>query len=208
MRNVIQATIKDAKEQVSHFGEVVIDLASDNEAWANVPLVEHAVKILKIKDAYKTNKIKRNYADFIHSINALSDIDKTELFRRFNPDEKDAFPEETAEVIFDVIADSQKPVKARVLGNLLGALARKEINQEEYDTLSLIVQGCPVVALIALPDFLESNNWLSYQSGFNPSVYESRLFSLGVGTRHGNMFRLDALGIKLAKHGFNLGVVN
>lgn len=206
MRNVIQATIKDAKEQVSHFGEVVIDLASDNEAWANVPLVEHAVKILKIKDAYKINKIKRNYAEFIHSINALSDIDKNEIFRRFNPNEKDAFPEETAEVIFDVIAESQKPVKACVLGNLLGALARKEIDQEEYDTLSLIVQGCPVVALVALPDFLESNNWLSYQSGFNPSVYESRLFSLGVGTRHGNMFRLDTLGIKLAKHGFNLPV--
>lgn len=206
MRNVIQATIKDAKEQVSHFGEVVIDLASDNEAWANVPLVEHAVKILKIKDAYKINKIKRNYAEFIHSINALSDIDKNEIFRRFNPNEKDAFPEETAEVIFDVIAESQKPVKACVLGNLLGALARKEIDQEEYDTLSLIVQGCPVVALVALPDFLESNNWLSYQSGFNLSVYESRLFSLGVGTRHGNMFRLDTLGIKLAKHGFNLPV--
>lgn len=55
--NIILKTLKDAKEQVASYGETIIDLAVDNEAWENVPIVDHAVKFLKINDVYKKNRL-------------------------------------------------------------------------------------------------------------------------------------------------------
>jgi hypothetical protein len=199
-------TVKDAKEQIAHFGEAAIDLASDNEVWKDVPLVEHAVKLLHIRDTYNTNKIKRNYAAFVSAVGKTNPSETQTLLGKLTQD--DPLTEDTAETIFDVIVTAQKPVKAGVLGNLTLALARGKVDLDEYHTLALMLQSCSIAALLALPAFLQANNSSLHKRHPGPVENEALLFSLGVGTRHGNMFRIDERGKRLAEFGFGLTVVD
>lgn len=206
MLKLIRNAVKDSKDEVAKFGEIAIDLATDNEAWANVPLVTYAVGLLKIKDAYKVNKLKRNYAAFIGSIDTLGPKEQKQLLDRLRSEGEDQLSEDVAETIFDVIIEGHKPIKAKVLGNLLCALARGDISIEDYNTMALMIQACSVAALQALPKFLQGNNLKSHKSGMGAVPCEALLFSLGVGTRNGTMFRIDATGILMARHGFMVTV--
>jgi len=170
----------------------------------NVPLVSEAIKILNIKDIYHKNKIKRNYASFIKAINQMNHDEIDKFLEKLMPDLK--ISEDIAETIFDIIIDAQKPIKAEVIGNLSISLARDEINLDEYNTLSLMIYASSVAALLALPDFLKSNDYKLYKSQPSAVENEALLFSLGIGTRHGNMFRIDDRGMKLAKYGFKLNI--
>ncbi len=204
MLKLITDTIKDAKNEVAHYLEVFIDMTTDNEVLDNVPLVSEAVKILNIKDAYHINKIKRNYAAFIKSVIQMNEHESNNFLNKFMQDNKIA--ESVAETIFDIIIYAQKPIKAEVLGNLSKSLARNEITLEEYDTLSLMIYASSIASLQALPKFLKENDNKSYASQSSGIKNEALLFSLGIATRHGNMFRIDERGIKLAKYGFELEV--
>lgn len=204
MLKQIISTINDAKEQVASYGELLIDLAAESETWGNVPLVEHATKILSIKDIYQKNKLKRNYAAFVHAASKMNAQEAQSLLEKFHSNEP--LSEDVAETIFDVIVGSQKPIKALVLGNLLVALAKEYINLDDYNLLALMVHSCSVAALLALPKFLDSNGGKLYLSRPGAVDYEGLLFSLGVGTRHGNMFRIDERGSQLAQYGLNCTV--
>lgn len=206
MHKALYNTLKNAKEDVMKYGELVIDMATDNEVWANVPLVEHAVRVLKIKDILKLNILKRNYAVFIKSLENLNTEERLQLLDKLNSESDDNLSEDVAETIFDVIAEGHKPIKAKVLGNLLCALARGDISKENYYTMALMIQACSVAALQALPKFLQDNDAKSHQNRPGAVPCEALLFSLGVGTRHGNLFRIDETGVLMARHGFLITV--
>ena len=70
--------------------------------------------------------------------------------------------------------------------------------------LSLMIYASSVAALLALPDFFKNNGNKAYTDKADAVKNEGLLLSLGVGTRYGNMFRIDDRGIKLAKYGFKL----
>ena len=59
--SLILNTIKDSKEHFVNYSEVLVDMSVDN-----------AVKILNIKDIYKKNRLKRNYATFIDAIREMN----------------------------------------------------------------------------------------------------------------------------------------
>jgi DNA-directed RNA polymerase subunit F len=202
--NFLMRIIVDAKEQFAAFGEVVVDLATENEAWENVPIVDYATKILKVNDVRKKNKIKRNYAAFLKSVSSMDEIEINKYKELlFSGNE---MSEEVAETIFDILLNSSKPIKASVLGNLSVALARNDIDIEEYDTLALIIQSCSISALKALPEFIKNNNMNTYKSRNTGSKEEPLLLSMGVATRVGSMFRLDSRGENIAAFGFNLEI--
>lgn len=199
------STVSDAKEDFAAYGEVLVDLSVDNEAWGNVPLVDHAVRLLRIRDVYQKNKLKRNYAAFVQAASRMDFAETQSLLGKFRSNE--SLSEEVAETIFDVIVGAQKPVKAEVLGNFAVALARGDLTLDDYNTLALMVHSCSVSALLALPEFLNNNGGKLHCSRPGPVADEGLLFSLGVGTRHGNMFRIDERGRQLAQHGFNCKIV-
>jgi len=202
---VITETVKDAKEGCLEFGEVVVDLFTDDEVLAGIPIVSTAVNLLNIKDSYHTNRMARNYISFVIAINTLKQEEIENFLETLNKKEENEL-EEMMETIFDIIVDSHKPIKAELLGNLLKSLARNEITEKEYNSLALTIYSASVSALYALPDFLKKNHYIVYKSSSSAVENEGLLFSLGVGTRHGNMFRLDDRGINLAKYGFELSV--
>ena len=51
--STITDTISEAKSDLASYGELAIDLATDNEIWENLPIVTHATKLLNIRDVYK-----------------------------------------------------------------------------------------------------------------------------------------------------------
>ena len=204
MFKLISNTIKDSKKEFAQYGEIVIDLAVDNETWESVPLVSEAVKILNIRDVYHKNKIKRNYASFITAISEMNQGEIDNFLNKLIPNKE--ISEDVAETVFDIIIDAQKPIKAEVLGNLSISLARDKISLDEYNTLALMIYACSVAALLALKDFLVNNDNKLYKSQPNANSNEALLFSLGVATRTGTMFRIDERGKNLAKYGFRLSI--
>lgn len=195
-------TISGAKNELASYAEQVIDLAVDNELWENVPIVEHATKLLNIHDIYKKNKLKRNYAAFIEAVGKM-DEEEIASFSKILFSNDDV-AEETAETIFEIIVESEKPLKARLIGRLSLALAKQELGLKEYNTIALIIQSSSIAALMALPLFLASNNNSCHKSGIGSIPEEGLLFSLGIAKRHGNMFRIDETGQLLAIHGYGI----
>lgn len=204
--NIILKTLKDAKEQVASYGETIIDLAVDNETWENVPIVDHAVKVLKINDVYKKNRIKRNYEKFIKAIEGL-DQEQITKFAEETFNNKTELSIEASETIFEIIVESQKPIKAEILGNLTYFLAKGNIRLEDYNNLLLIVQNASVTALRALPKFLESNGGKTSKLANGGVAEEPLLLSLGVAKRLRDTFQLDKTGQQLAKFGFRVEAV-
>ena len=134
---VIKKTVVDAKTQFSSYGEQLFDLAVDNEAWENIPLVDQATKILNIRDVYRKNRIKRNYAAFIDSVKDIDKSGEQHFLDLMSTDVQET--EDIAETIFEIITESEKPIKSRLLGNLLKALAMNKINLSDFDTLTLLM---------------------------------------------------------------------
>ena len=202
--SVIVESVKNAKVEMASYAEEAIDLAVDNELWENVPIVEHANRILNIRDIYKKNKLKRNCAAFIEAVSELNE-DEVAAYQGilFSGDQ---LAEETAETIFDIVSESEKPIKAEIIGRLSLALAKYQVSLEEYYTISLIIQSASVAALKALPAFLDSNGNICHKSSPGGIPEEGLLLSLGVAMRHGNMFRIDETGQRLARFGFGIDV--
>jgi len=200
--STIIETISGAKAELAAYAEQAIDLAADNELWENVPIVEHATKLLNIRDVYKKNRMKRNYAAFIDSVGRMNDQEiaaYSEIL--FSGDE---IASETAETIFEIVAESEKPLKAKLIGKLSVALSKRELRLEDYNTIALLIQSASIAALRAVPSFLSSNNSSCHQSSPSGIPEEGLLFSLGIAMRHGNMFRIDKTGQLLARHGFGI----
>jgi len=195
-------TISGAKTELASYVEQGIDLTTDNSIWENVPIVDQATKLLNIHDIYKKNKIKRNYEAFLKSVGTMNDVEVLNFSKTlFKNDELSA---ESAETIFEIVADSEKPLKAELLGKLTLALSKNEIRLEDYNTILLIIQSASIAALRALPSFLLSNQNSCHKSSPGGIPEEGLLFSLGIAMRHGNMFRIDRTGSLLAKHGFGI----
>ena len=205
MRSLILSTIKNAKEEFAHYGESVIDLAVDDEAWESVPLVDQAIKLLTIKDIYKKNKLKRNYQSFIEAVKIM---DKNEIDKYFNilNENGSLLSEEVTETIFDIITESEKPLKTKILGNLSVALSRCEINLDDYYTLALIIQVGSIPALNAILSFMEESNFKGHINSAGNIDEEGLLVSLGIALRFGTGFRLDKRGMKLAEFGLNIKI--
>ncbi|ARR51892.1 hypothetical protein ETN89_20540 (plasmid) [Photobacterium damselae subsp. damselae] len=197
-------TIKGSKNDLAHYAETVVDLVIDNEFWENVPIVEHAIKLLNIRNLYYKNRLKRNYAAFILSVGTMNDAEINKYSEiLFSSGDLGI---ESAETIFEIISESEKPIKAELLGNLSVSLSRQQISLEDYNTILLVIQSASVAALRALQAFLNANGLSRYKSGYGRIKEEGLLLSLGVATRYGNMFRINDIGILLATHGLKLNV--
>jgi len=202
--SLVSSTIKGSKEQFAHYGETIIDMAIDNEAWENIPLVDNATKILNIKDVYKKNKLKRNYAEFLKAIQEMNQVEIDRYLNYIMAD--DLLSEDTAETIFEIITDAEKPLKANLLGNLSVALSKDKINLKEYNTLILMIQNASIPALKSVPEFIKNNELKLHKNGMGTIEQEALIISLGVATRSGSMFRLDKRGQKLVEYGFKLKI--
>lgn len=199
---VLGKTLTGAKEDIASMAESVVDLATDNEALEQVPIVEYAIKALNIRDQWHKNRIKRNYFEFIKSVSELNfqEIERHAEILKLGGD----IGVETAETIFEIILESEKPLKAELIGKLSKALAKNTLNLEYYNTLALLIQASSVAALRALPEFIKANGGSCCKRSNGGVPQEGLLLSLGVATRIGSIFQVDVIGQALAIHGFGI----
>jgi hypothetical protein len=200
--DVLGKTLVGAKENVASMAEDLFDLAVSNDTLEQVPIVEYAIKVLSIRDQWHKNRIKRNYLEFVRSVSELNsqEIERHAEALKLGGD----LGLETAETIFEIILESEKPLKAKLIGNLSKSLARNELNLEYYNTLALLIQASSVAALRALPEFISANGNRCFKHSNGGIPQEGLLLSLGVATRFGSGFQVDVFGQALAIHGFGI----
>ena len=113
--------------------------------------------------------------------------------------------EEVSETIFEIITESEKPLKAEILGNLSVALSKLNITVDEYYILLLIIQSSSIPALNSIKEFMEHSDNKGYINGLKSCVKEEPLLvSIGIANRFGTGLRLDENGKKLAEFGLKL----
>jgi hypothetical protein len=204
MLSLIKKTISGAKEEFAYFSKSIIDLTVDNNSLENIPLIDQAIKILTIKDIYRKNKLKRNYQSFIK---AIQEMDNNNIDKYYNILNSSKLSEEVSETIFEIITESEKPLKTEISGNLSLALSKSNITIDEYYTLLLIIQSSSIPALKSVKTFMEYTKNKGYINGLKSQIREEALLlSLGVANRFGSGLRLDENGKKLAEFGFKIKV--
>lgn len=198
----IANTVKGAKEHIASYSEMAIDIFIDEETLKNIPIVEHAIKILNIRDVYKKNKIKRNYLCFIESVSKLSDSE-TEAFSTtlFNGD---ALGEDATETLFEIIAEGEKPIRASIAGNLVCALAKGKISLKTYNDLLLIAHSGSILALKSIPEATKTMAHFGEWDHPFGSPEEPLLISLGIVKKQGRIIMLSKLGKQFFIHGYNI----
>lgn len=196
-------TIEDAKDSTLELAEYTIDLTTDSEILEEVPLVSLATKLLTIRDVYHINKIKRNYTALIKCLDIENYTKAQKLIALLEKDE--SLAEETAENIFEIVYNSEKTLKAELIGRLLSAVVEEKLSLEDYNTLVLMIHAASIPALLALPKYLDEVSNHSVSDG--SEKFEGLLFSLGIVKRSGTRFDLEDLGMKLAERGFNIPIV-
>jgi hypothetical protein len=139
----------------------------------------------------------------VEFVRAVQDADQNKMkdfFDKFETDQK--YANEFSDTALSVLIEATKPIKAFLVGKLVKAASLGFITIKELDFLSQIIQVASVPALMALPSFFVSTGGKSSLN--RPHIPEEPLLlSIGLASRHGNLFTLSEYGEKLFQFGFD-----
>lgn len=187
-------TIVDSADDFAGGIDAVISAATDSEVLDNIPFIGVGVKLLKAKDQFAVHIFRRNCVALLEACNAANRDERERLWRSLSVNED--VLEDFTDTLLLITAQSSKPYKASIVGNLMAALCREQISYKEYDSLVHIVHAASIPALKAVVSFF------SGPQGRRATIEEEPLLlSLGVGIRFGNGFRVSNLGVALHKFG-------
>ncbi len=133
----LSKVIKDSLIEVLDHG---VSLASDNEVIQEVPVIKYIASANNIHEIYKARKLKRNVITFLENIKE-SDIE-VEL--------EEENVEEFIDTLSTILIESEKPLKAQIVGSLTRAFAKRVFSFEAYNNFCLIVHSASVPALYNL----------------------------------------------------------
>ncbi|MFQ5329537.1 MAG: hypothetical protein ACE5D4_06065 [Thermodesulfobacteriota bacterium] len=188
----------DAKEFVVEIGDTAIDVVTDIDVLEKVPIISWAIKAFTLKETYQLKRLQINTKAFLE---ALSQSNK-EIIVRFAKrlEEDPIFAEEFSDTVLSILIESQKPIKATMVGSLVVALVRGQISKQEFDDMSLLIQSSSVPALTALQYFFKRTRGKPYAREAQCHE-EPLLMSLGVGSRNGGTFQISKIEKKLFYYG-------
>ena len=189
-------TVKQSKDVVAEIGDTAANIVSESEILGNIPVLGWGVKAFNIVDKYKLNKFKRNVIAFLQALrnSEAKKIDQLSVELLSN-----GMSAEFVDTTILVLMESEKPVKAQLLGNLMDALVKQKISFDDFNDLSLIIHAASTPALMALPVHVNEH-------GFNASCRSTRneglLSSIGLCARYGTHLTINELGRLLYQFGF------
>ncbi|CAD6561793.1 hypothetical protein LMG27952_07574 [Paraburkholderia hiiakae] len=195
------SAVKEGKDALIEVANITLGTATNSEVFSKVPVFSAIVGVVGFCDAVMSIKLRRNTAAFLEQTGKVAPEKLDQLYEKVMGDPR--FTDEVPDTLIQLLIDSYKPVKAEVVGRLFAALAEGKMEVEEFNDLVLIVIGASVPALMALPAFFEWNKGLSYKNGPGAIETEPLLLSIGLASRFGTSFRIDAKGILLYEAGFN-----
>lgn len=201
----IVSTIKKSKDTLAEAADVAISAADSAKLLDDIPIISTAIKVFNIRDEYLKSKLTRNCLEFME---AVKDADKATIERlTLKLSINQEFSDEFTDNFMMLFYDAQKPLKCKVAGRLMLAMADDKIDSKEFLKLTEMLHACTVPALKAIESFFISTSGKPYKSGPGTIQEEPLLLSLGVCHRFGNMFRVDTSGQNLYQYGFN-GIVD
>lgn len=187
-------TIVDSVDTIADLIDTGVEAATDSELLDTIPFVGTGVKILKAKDQYQEHRFRRNCVALLSACASADHIERERLFEQLSktPEVLDDF----ADTLLLITADSSKPSKAKVVGNLVAALCKEEITYEEYDALAHIVHSASIPALQAVVSYCRFKQVGSHLAN------EPLLISLGIGI----VIRQGFVVTRLGEHLYNYGM--
>jgi hypothetical protein len=204
-KHQISKTIKDSVIDVIDHG---VNLASDNDVIKEIPIIKYLASANNIREIYKAKKMHRNVLRFLESIkNTEQDIE---------------IEEENLDEFIDtlrlILLESEKPIKAHIVGSLMSAYGRKTLNFTTFNHLCLIVHSALVPALynlvlcanpemLAVIDDFEAKHSSAKTDGIAPNI-STRIVGVKtvipllstLGVLENNGF-LNGYGMVLVKYG-------
>lgn len=186
-------TIGDASKLIPLLGDPIVDSITDNEVVKKVPVLNAAVAIYGIKEAYTLNRFKKNLRTFLETIETLDKDKMKEKLEQLRDDSN--FDENLMDTTISILIESNKPLKAKILAYFIEALALKHISKKQFDTFSLILYSAMIPSLKALKQFMQQN-----QNGPELKVrnyFEPLIFAMGCGSRYGSAFAVSDCGKKI-----------
>jgi len=189
-------TLKSSSDFFTDIGDPAIQAITDSAMLDRIPIISFICELYKIQDLYHLKKLKRNVNSFL----IIIDKGNKEKIQRTltNINEDETYREEFIDTILKILIESEKPIKAKILGDLLVSLSEDKLTLDEYNDLTLIIISTSIPAIEALKKFMSEN--ISGSSHHMDKSLESLILSAGVGSRYGTQFRVSELGMKLYKN--------
>lgn len=193
----ISDSIKPIKEHIVDVGEFAYKLIVDNEISKDIPIVKWIANANGVRDKYQYLKIKRNAEAFIEHLSNGNQESLYEFIQETIQDEK--FSDEFCTCVSEIIINGSRPIKSKILANLIKAIASGKLNRDWFETLSQVVEHASVPALRALSGFFVETGGAGHAK---QSKHEALIISLGFGQRYGTLFRANDVGKALWLYGF------
>jgi hypothetical protein len=193
-----------AKDFIAELGDVAIDIATDSVVLEKVPILSWAIKAWNIKSLFLLKRMQRNAHAFLQAVMSGDQKRIESMFKKIKNNPK--YADEFTDTTLSILIESEKPLKANLVGKLIVAMSNDNITASEFETMSLLIMASSIPALNALSEFYERNNGKSFVH--SPHVpQEPLLLSTGLCHRNGALFAISDIGQKLFKYGFD-GKIN
>jgi hypothetical protein len=193
-REIITA-IKESVKEIIKKGAPIADVLT------NTPITSVAISVLDIKDQLTKARIERNAKSFVKHLNCDDDISLMNLLNKIHSNKEQS--ERFSECLLDILMNSPRPLKAKIMANLTTALANKNIDSKQFDRLCLMLLFSSILSLEALVSYFEENNgnrsWKGSLMSSHPM--EPMLNSLGVIKRGGSIVTISEEGTMLYQYG-------
>ncbi|MCY1266023.1 hypothetical protein D9M68_441330 [compost metagenome] len=188
-------TLVDSADDVAGGIDALASATTDSKVLDEIPFIGTGVKILKAKDRFVEHRFRRNCIALLEACSAANHSERERLWSKLSASE-DVLADFTDTLLL-ITADSSKPYKATIVGNLIAALCKEQISYGEYDALVHIVHAASIPALKAVESYFKKG---AKSQGASIDE-EPLLLSLGVANRFGTGFRVSDLGHRLYKLG-------
>lgn len=203
----IEHDVRHASTELLEVCELGVDYLIGSDVLDDIPVISSIKALFDAKDKFSIVKIKRNYSQLVSSTQGMDQNAVKYLISTLTAGTEKA--DEAAETILDIISNSERPLKAEILGNLIMALSSKQIEIDDFNTLLHILRASSIPAIRALKTFLEENdNKSGIQDAMGGNKQESLLMSIGAIKRHGTALHLSEWGAALAFYGLRIAVKN
>jgi hypothetical protein len=192
--------IEESGKFLAQLSESVISLGTKSNILEKVPFVSFIVNAFALKENFHLWRLERNCRAFMAALQEGDTANLSEFLRDISNDAKRRW--ELEDTTLQILIESEKPIKAEILGRLLLAVKDKKLPPEKFETLSLMLINASVPAINALPTFYERSGGRDFMHGQNLGSFEPLLVSMGVAFRNGDKFQIDECGRDMFQLGF------
>ncbi len=197
LRSLIKA------EKVAETIDSTLDLVIDEGVFDGFPIVSYATATCRIKDNFHKAKLKRNIMAFKKALDSVDSQQVAKCIRQLN--ETYDITLDIADTMMSVFIDSEKPLKAHIMGRLFKALAEGDIDECQYNDALLIILSSSIVAINGLKKWFIATDGNPYaltgDDERDEQIMIPFLISMGVALHRGDEVFINEVGRNIYKYG-------